>query len=178
MIGTLPLADAPRDRMGSAWDFISPTRLNLWLKCPLAFKLRYVDGIKTPTTPTLFLGKRVHDALEMLYRHRQFGIELGFEDLSTRISDSWEAAADEEHVDFATVDEAARLKNQAVGLVQAYVNQIDDGDEKPIAVETWLEADLIDPATDENLGMPLVGVVDLIYGDADGPVIRPKGSRR
>jgi hypothetical protein len=38
---------------GGVWDYISPSRLNLWLKCPLAFKLRYIDGVKMPTTPAL-----------------------------------------------------------------------------------------------------------------------------
>lgn len=169
--GTLPLADAGNDRMGSAWDFISPTRLNLWLKCPLAYKLRYVDGIKTPTTPTLFLGKRVHDALEVLYRHRQLGIELGIDDLAKRIDESWEAAVDEEGVEFASVDDAERLKKQAVGLVRAYLDQVDDCQQEPLAVETWLEADLVDPMTGENLGIPLVGVVDLVFGGDDGSVI-------
>jgi hypothetical protein len=27
------------ERPGGIWDYISPSRLNLWLKCPLAWKL-------------------------------------------------------------------------------------------------------------------------------------------
>ena len=67
------------ERPNGIWDYISPSRLNLWLKCPLAWKLRYIDGIKTPPTPALFLGTRVHDALEMFYRHRQLGVGLSVE---------------------------------------------------------------------------------------------------
>jgi hypothetical protein len=48
-----------RSGQGGPWAYISPSRLNLWLKCPLAFKLRYIDGVKTPTTPSLFIGKQV-----------------------------------------------------------------------------------------------------------------------
>jgi hypothetical protein len=62
--------DSLAERQGSAWDYISPSRLNLWLKCPLAFRLKYVDGIKTPTTPSLFVGKMCHAALECHYCHR------------------------------------------------------------------------------------------------------------
>ncbi len=47
-------------RSGGVWDYISASRLNLWLRCPLAFKCRYIDGIRTPTTLSLFLGKQVH----------------------------------------------------------------------------------------------------------------------
>ena len=29
------------DRSGSVFDYISASRLNLWIRCPLAFRLRY-----------------------------------------------------------------------------------------------------------------------------------------
>ena len=59
------------ERPSGIWDYISPSRLNLWLKCPLAWKLRHIDGIKTPPTPALFLGTRVHDALTTAGRGRR-----------------------------------------------------------------------------------------------------------
>ena len=68
------IAEAEESRPNGVWDYISPSRLNLWLRCPLAYRLHYVDGIRTPTTPALFCGQRVHDALEVHYRHRQLGI--------------------------------------------------------------------------------------------------------
>ena len=43
-------------RSGGIWDYISPSRLSCWLACPLRFAIRYIDGIKTPTTPSLFIG--------------------------------------------------------------------------------------------------------------------------
>ena len=57
---------AGSDRSGSVWDYVSVSRLNLWIRCPLAFKLRYLDGIRTRTSPALFLGQRVHHGLENL----------------------------------------------------------------------------------------------------------------
>ena len=47
-------------RAGGVWDYISPSRLGTWLACPLKFKRRYLDGIRTPTSPAAFLGKVVH----------------------------------------------------------------------------------------------------------------------
>ena len=44
-------------------------------------------------------------------------------------------------------------------------------DEKPLAVEAAVEAPLVDPETGEDLGMPLVGVVDLVLDGEVGPVI-------
>ena len=37
----------PRERAGGVWDYVSASRLNLWLRCPLAFKLRYIDGVSS-----------------------------------------------------------------------------------------------------------------------------------
>jgi len=75
MITALTTDKPAHERQGNVWDYVSPSRLGLWLRCPLAYKFRYVDGIKSPTTPSLFLGKRCHSALEIWYRHRQLGHE-------------------------------------------------------------------------------------------------------
>ena len=73
---SIGLFDRPtiEERPADVWAYISPSRLNLWLKCPLAFKLKYIDGIRQKTSPAFFLGKVVHAALECHYRHRQLGV--------------------------------------------------------------------------------------------------------
>ena len=43
----------------------------------------------------------------------------------------------------------------------AYLAQAPE-DEKPLAVETAVEAPLVDPMTGENLGIPLLGIMDLV----------------
>lgn len=72
----LTRASPSRDNSSGLLEYVSPTRLNTWLTCPLKFRLRYVDGIEEPTPPSLFLGKRVHNGLEFFYRHRQNGRHL------------------------------------------------------------------------------------------------------
>ena len=101
---TLPVVP---ERGDGVWDYISASRLNLWLKCPLAFKFRYIDGIRTPTTPSLFIGKRTHDALEMFYRHRQLGVQLTAEQLTGRIGSTWDEAAAADGMTFESADDAA-----------------------------------------------------------------------
>jgi len=159
------------ERPHGIWDYISPSRLNLWLKCPLAWKLRYVDGIKTPPTPALFLGTRVHDCLEFFYRHRQLGVELSVEAAVQRMAGSWEDAIETEAMAFESVAAELQLKQQAVGLVTMYLKQMADAHDIPIAVETTLERPLIDPISGEDLGISLLGVLDLILDDRDGPLI-------
>jgi len=170
---SMPLLDCPtaEKKTGGIWDYISPSRLTTWLRCPLAWKLRYIDGIRTPTSPALFLGKMVHHGLETLYRHRQVCMELAAEDVAARMIDDWDAIADTEAMQFASTEEEGTLKKQAVDLVATYMEHTADTTETPLAVETSMEAPLVDPETGEDFGIPLLGIVDLVVDARDGSTI-------
>lgn len=160
-----------RDRQGSVWEYVSPSRLNTWLSCPLKFRLKYIDGIRTPPTPSLFLGKIAHSVLERFYRHRQLGIALSADDLVCSISATWDQAADDESMSFESGAAEDALKSQATALVRAYVAHVPEDEPRPLGVEVTMQTPLVDPFTGENLGVPLLGIVDLILGGDGGPVI-------
>jgi hypothetical protein len=158
-------------RAGGVFDYVSASRLNLWLKCPKAFRLRYIDGIKTPTSPAAFVGKAVHLGLECFYRHRQLGLMLSPSDVASRVVNLWGQAVADEHMSFGSVAVEQACQDQTLVLVQAYLGQVPPSEQRPLAVEVAVEAPLVDPATGEDLGMPLVGVMDLVLPDSDGPLI-------
>ncbi len=62
------------------------------------------------------------------------------------------------------------MRQQVAGLVRVYLDAVPN-DEKPLAVEVAAEAPLIDPVTGEDLGIPLLGVLDLVLERDAGPVI-------
>jgi putative RecB family exonuclease len=157
------------ERQEGVNSYVSPSRLNLWLKCPLAFKLRYIDGIRKPVSPSRFLGKVVHLGLEVAYRHRQLGVELGAEQVVGKMLDCWAGLMEEDSVLFDSVEKEQALRQQACDLVKAYLEYAPL--ERPLAVEVALEAPLIDPDNGEDLGMPLVGVIDLVLDYERGPLI-------
>jgi len=160
-----------RGRGAGVRDYISPSRLALWLKCPLAFRLQYVEGFRSPSSPAAFVGKMVHAALEAFYRHRQLGLALDACDLAIRLGQGWDAATIEEGVKFASKDDEAAYRRQAVGLVTAYLAKLADDEPRPLAVEVSLEAPLIDPRSGEDLGIPLVGIIDLVLTGGPGLTI-------
>ena len=160
----------PCERSGGVWAYISPSRLNLWLKCPLAFKLRYIDGVATPSTPSLFIGKMVHAGLERFYRHRQLGVSPDVTSLLAGIEAGWSEAAAVEGISFKSVDNEATARRQTLDLLRAYMASLPAEESRPLAVETALETVLVDPTTGENLGIPLLGVMDLVLDDG-GPTI-------
>jgi putative RecB family exonuclease len=162
---------APRRGPVDVMSYISASRLNAWLKCPLAFKLQYIDGIRMTTTPSLFVGKVVHAALERYYRHRQLGLRLETSDLARRLIETWGAGVDAEDVRFTSVADEQLAQRQANELVAAYVQQLPHDEPKPIAVEFSAQAPLIDPFSGENLGIPLLGIMDLVVPEEVGPII-------
>ncbi len=167
----LPLIEPEQEQRTDVWAYISPSRLNTWLSCPLKFKLRYVDGIRSPPTPSLFLGKQVHAGLETYYRHRQLGIKVAATEVASRMLSGWEQAAAEEGMEFESVAAESALKAQAEQLVTAYLGQVSAEEPVPLAVEATLEAPLIDPRNGEDLGISMLGIVDLILNEPSGPNI-------
>ena len=158
------------ERQTGVDSYISASRLNCWLKCPLAFRLRYIDGIRSPTSPALFLGKVVHFGLEAAYRHRQLGVNLDAEQVLGKMLEGWAKLNDEESVTFDSVADEQALRQQSCDLVKAYLAYAPP-DERPLAVEVALEAPLVDPDSGGDLGMPLVGVLDLVLDYEAGPLI-------
>ena len=152
-------------------DYISPSRLRLWLKCPAAYKKRYIDGIVTPTHPNLFLGKVVHAGLEHFYRHRVRSVTLFSRAVVEEIHRHWDRMAADESMYFASREEEETLKAQASALVATYIDQLPNDEPLPIAVEAQFTAPLVDPGTGEDLGIPLLGIVDLVLPSPTGPVI-------
>jgi putative RecB family exonuclease len=160
-----------RTSQGGALAHISPSRLNLWLRCPLAFRFRYLDGIRTPTTPGLFLGKAVHAGLEIFYRHRQLGIHLGPMEVEQRLRETWAALRAAEDPPFSSPAEELGIQRRATALLAAYLRQLPADEPQPLAVEMALETPLVDPASGKDLGVPLVGIVDLLLDGREGPLI-------
>ena len=163
--------DEMESQSAGLWDYVSPSRLNLWLKCPLAFRLRYVDGIWTPPSVSQFIGRTVHRALENYYAHRQKSIKLSPVEVSQWLRDQWEEAVDSDGVRFDSSAAAQAARQQSLDLVSAYLAQVPSDEPRPLAIETMLEAALLDPVTGENLGLPLVGVIDLVLPGVEGAVI-------
>jgi hypothetical protein len=124
-----------------------------------------------PTTPSLFIGKVVHASLERFYRHRQLGLCLDASDLVRRLVETWGAAIDAEDVRFSSAADEQLAQRQAIELVAAYVNQLPQHEARPLAVEISAQAPVVDQATGEDLGIPLLGIMDLVLPEEAGPII-------
>lgn len=69
----------------------SHSRLSSYETCPLRYKFAYIDRVKVESEDTIetFLGSRVHEALEKLYRSIQFERLLGVDDVLDFFNREW-----------------------------------------------------------------------------------------
>jgi len=69
----------------------SHSRLSSFEICKLRYKYAYIDRIKVATEDTVetFLGSRVHEALEKLYRNLQYEKLMSIEELLTFFNEQW-----------------------------------------------------------------------------------------
>ena len=96
------------------WDYVSASRLNLWLKCPLAFRRRYIDGVMTPPSASLFVGKVVHDVLDGIYRCASVGAYTTPDDVSTFVEISWQRAMESQPCVFNDAGHEAKSGKELV----------------------------------------------------------------
>ncbi len=153
------------------WNYVSASRLNLWMRCPLAFRRKYLEGVTSPSTPSLFVGKVVHGVLEHVYRCLMVGTIATTEDVPAFVEAAWTQTMDSEPCVFADAEQETKSRNLVSDLIRAYLSEIDIASEKPIAVEKKYEVPLIDPITGEDFGIPLVGIVDLVLDGEGGPIV-------
>lgn len=70
-----------------------------------------------------------------------------------------------------TLADEAGCQQQAIALLGVYLQQVPADEPRPLAVEELAEVRLIDPRSGEDLGIPLLGIMDLILPTTAGPII-------
>lgn len=158
-------------RVGGVWEYISVSRLNLWLKCPLAFKARYIDGAAEVPSASQFVGRRVHAGLEDWYRQWMSGRAAPASEVVDRLKDTWRERLDYEGNPFGNERESQAACLQTVQLVETYLRERPTDEGVPQAVECAWQAPLIDPIDGHDFGVPLAGIIDLLLESPDGSTI-------
>jgi CRISPR/Cas system-associated exonuclease Cas4 (RecB family) len=133
---------------------ISPSGINLFLTCPYAFKLKYIDKLEIQQQENSFLitGKLVHKSLELYFKDK---MENKNNDLKP--SDYLKLASDDfKHINFFQLDEALEEADHYLTLYSSVAKQL-----KPLASEEYFELELSDTIL-------LRGVIDLIAQEGKG----------
>jgi putative RecB family exonuclease len=76
----------------------SHSRLSTYENCPLKYRLRYIDKVIIDEAETIeaFMGSRVHEVLEKLYRDMRLSSTNSIDDLLSFYNDNWQKYYSEE----------------------------------------------------------------------------------
>jgi RecB family exonuclease len=140
-------------------DYLSYSAITLFQKCPLAFRFRYLDGLRDETTSSsLAVGRSVHAAIEAWFTARMLGDpEPGLDAMLSAFWDEWRCCNEDTPVKFGKNEDVKSIDDLARRVLTAFV-AIDAArpDGWIVGIEEELRGPLIDGVPD------LLGRIDLI----------------
>ena len=133
---------------------ISPSQLNMYLRCPAQYKFRYIDDIILPPRSALTRGKAVHKGQEHNYLQK-----MGtFQDL--KLSEVQEATAAEfealaPDTEWDKDEDQGKIKDDTISLASLYHTEVAPTIQ-PVLVEEKVTVEF------ENADYSLLGFIDVL----------------
>lgn len=103
----------------------SHSRLSCFEQCPLKFRYKYIDKVKTETEETIeaFLGKRVHESLEKIYRDLKLENLRSLDEILEFFNSKWEKNWDENKIIVNGKIGIEERKNMGERFLSGYYNR-------------------------------------------------------
>jgi putative RecB family exonuclease len=138
-------------------EVVIASRVKSYLTCSLRYYYEYVMGLKGPASPALTTGKAIHHCLQQWSLLRWKKLPAEAEDIRASFDTFW--SNPEEEVVFESEEAESKEKEKAWNTFLAFLQLTEiPKDERPDAVEVWVEKDM------KPQGLPFVlrGVLDLV----------------
>jgi putative RecB family exonuclease len=146
--------------------YLSPSGLKSYLTCPAKYYYERVLKVKLPTSPALFVGSCVHEALALLHRSQMRGEPMAKQAVLAEYGSVFQFKLDEDNPVFSAKQTREKVFETGTKLVDAYMESKLGSDTRPsLGVEIHLEEDILDGAP------PLQGIIDLVKQDDDGQLV-------
>lgn len=147
-------------------NHISPSQINMYLRCPAQYYFRYVEGLILPPRAAMTRGTAVHRGIEANYRQK---IE-SHEDMSlTEVQDITAAIFDELAENTEWDEDRGKTKDAAIQLIGVYHEEL-----APTVQPAYIEQRVEIPL--EGTDRTLLGFIDLI--DAQDNIRDTKTTKR
>lgn len=142
---------------------LSPSRMEAFTSCPLAFRFTSIEGLPEPPMLHSTKGSLVHRALELLFvnppdRRTVTEARIAYE----RAVAEYEQLPDLVDLHLST-EEHDELVADGWALVESYLQMEDPAAVRTIGLELWMEADVGD--------LRLRGIIDRLELDGDGGLV-------
>ena len=142
----------PPRQDGEPIRHLSHSSYSLWLACPEAWRLRYLQQRKEPTSGAMFLGSRVDDALSLYYRKiLEYDERLNIAQVKDAYRDLWhtelQAEEQQQGVDWQDIHQHAAFELGLQALELTFEQLVPKLGE-PLAVQRRLEFTLAPGVTE------------------------------
>ena len=103
----------------------SHSRLSCFEQCPLKFRYKYIDKVKTETEETIeaFLGKRVHESLEKLYHDLKLENLRSLDEILEFFNSRWDRNWDDNKIIVNGNIGIDERKNMGTKFLSSYYNR-------------------------------------------------------
>jgi putative RecB family exonuclease len=146
--------------------YLSPSGIKSYLTCPSQYFYTRVLKVELPTSPALFVGSCVHDALASLHRSQMRGEPMSKHTVLAEFGSVFQAKLEEDKPVFTAKQTREKVFETGTKLVGAYMESKLESDTRPnLGVEIHLEEDIIEGAP------PLQGIIDLVKQEDDGSLV-------
>ena len=144
----------------------SHSRLSTFEQCPYKYKLKYLDKIETdvPDTIETYLGSRVHETLEKLYRDLDYQKKNTIEELLAFYHEEWQKHWSDEIVIVKKDYDVDHYRKMGEKYIREYYKKYHPFDQdRTIAIEERILIDL-----DESGDYKLQGYIDRLAEPQEG----------
>jgi putative RecB family exonuclease len=153
-------------------DYLSSSRINLYLMCPLKYRFNYVDKLPKPfKSSALAFGSAVHSAINWYHKQEMNGNGVTLDKLCKIFDADWYVETSEKDIQFKGSESAVELSALGKAMLGLYFQnpvRAVKGSEVPFTVP------LVNPSTGKGPGINLEGFFDLI--EADDTIVEFKTS--
>ena len=150
---------------------VSFTQLDQYLRCPLKYKLTYVDRATPDFVPAaLAFGSGIHGAAALLSRRGRGRAARRSRTCRATSRATGTSRPSQKPIRFGERDTKASLLDLARRMLEVLYREREPGTEI-VAVEQPFDVPLIDQETGEVLDRALVGTLDLLERDAEGGLV-------
>ncbi len=157
---------------------VSFTQIDQYLRCPLRYRLQYVDRVEPDFVPAArAFGSGIHAAAAMFFRAVGQGERPSVEEVQGYFESFWRLEAEHRPLRYGERESKEGLLDLARRMLAVLCAEVRP-EAEVVAVEQPFAVPLIDPETGEVLERDLVGTLDLVERDAEGLVVDLKTSAR
>lgn len=150
---------------------ISFTQLDQYLRCPLRYRLIYIDHLQPDFVPAArAFGSGIHVAAASFFRAVAKGETPAVDALHDQFDSFWTLETEHQPLRYGEKETKENLRDLATRMLAVLHREFDPRTEV-LAVEEPFRVPLINQETGEVLDRDITGVVDLIERDAEQNVV-------